>query len=70
MEQDKSRKTLVSTGIDLIILTCVEGSVALVLLLARLYTTWKITRHVRPDLYLSIITFVWHQYTLSSKKDI
>ncbi|KAJ5378165.1 uncharacterized protein N7496_005574 [Penicillium cataractarum] len=49
---------LAGYGLTLMIVTWVEGAIATVLLLARVYTTWKITRHIRSDLYLALLTFV------------
>lgn len=45
-------------GTTLLVVTWVEGTIALLLLLARIYTTWRITRHIRIDLYLTLLTFV------------
>jgi hypothetical protein len=50
---------LAGYGLTLLIVTWVEGAIAIILLLARIYTTWKITRHLRSDLYLALLTFVW-----------
>ncbi|OOQ84700.1 hypothetical protein PEBR_29028 [Penicillium brasilianum] len=49
---------LAGYGLTLMIVTWVEGAIATVLILARVYTTWKITRHIRSDLYLALLTFV------------
>lgn len=53
---------LAGYGKVLLIVTCLEGTVAFCLLLARIYTTWRITRHIRSDLYLSLATFVRDVY--------
>lgn len=45
-------------GTTLLVVTWVEGAIASLLLLARIYTTWRITRHIRSDLYLTLLTFV------------
>lgn len=45
-------------GTTLLVVTWVEGAIAFLLLLARIYTTWRITRHIRSDLYLTLLTFV------------
>ncbi|KNG88921.1 hypothetical protein ANOM_002591, partial [Aspergillus nomiae NRRL 13137] len=44
-------------GPTLLIVTWVEFSIALSLLLARVYTTLRITRRTRIDLYLTLFTF-------------
>lgn len=46
-------------GTTLLVVTWVEAAIAFLLLLARVYTTWRITRHVRSDLFLTLLTFVW-----------
>lgn len=51
---------LAGYGLTLMIVTWVECAIATILLLARVYTTWKITRHIRSDLHLALLTFVWH----------
>ncbi|KAJ5771596.1 hypothetical protein N7520_002125 [Penicillium odoratum] len=58
MTNPGAEAALASNGKSLVILTVIEGSVALFLLLARIYTTWRITRHIRGDLYLSLVTFI------------
>jgi hypothetical protein len=47
-------------GVTLLAVSWTECVIALFLLFARIYTTWKITRHVRLDLYLILLTFVWN----------
>ncbi|KKA22208.1 hypothetical protein T310_3772 [Rasamsonia emersonii CBS 393.64] len=44
-------------GPTLLAVLWVEFFVAFALLLARIYTTWRITRRVRLDLYLTLLTF-------------
>lgn len=68
MDSQQSRPLLSESGVQLVILTCVEGSVASALLLARLYTAWKITHHARLDLYLSVITYVCIRSTDTCKR--
>ncbi|KAJ5910653.1 hypothetical protein N7504_005296 [Penicillium tannophilum] len=58
MAHSGAKAALASNGQGLVILTVIEGSVALFLLVARVYTTWRITRHIRSDLYLSLVTFL------------
>lgn len=60
MTQSAAQAALASNGKSLVILTAIEGGIALFLLIARVYTTWRITRHIRSDLYLSLFTFVCH----------
>lgn len=45
-------------GTTLLVVTWVQASIASVLLLARVYTTWRITRHIRSDLFLALLTYV------------
>jgi hypothetical protein len=49
---------LAGYGLTLMVVTWVEAGIATVLIVARVYTTWKITRHLRSDLYLALLTFV------------
>ncbi|KAJ5931120.1 hypothetical protein N7466_006613 [Penicillium verhagenii] len=58
MANSGAQAALASNGKGLVILTIIEGSVALVLIIARVFTTWRITRHIRSDLYLSLLTFI------------
>ncbi|KAJ5640219.1 uncharacterized protein N7484_008081 [Penicillium longicatenatum] len=58
MVQSGAEAALASNGQGLVILSVIEGSVALCLLIARMYTTWRITRHIRSDLFLSLVTFI------------
>ncbi|KAJ5618513.1 hypothetical protein N7528_006624 [Penicillium herquei] len=58
MTNSAAQASLNSSGKGLVILTVIEGSVALFLIIARVYTTWRITRHIRSDLYLSLLTFI------------
>lgn len=51
------REAFAGTGDGLLIATAVEGTIALVLMLARIYTTWHITKRPRLDLYLSLLSF-------------
>lgn len=51
-------------GPTLLAVLWVEFFVAFALLLARIYTTWRITRRVRLDLYLTLLTFVRMAITL------
>ncbi|KAL1968738.1 hypothetical protein VTN77DRAFT_1564 [Rasamsonia byssochlamydoides] len=44
-------------GPTLLVVIWVEFVIAFALLLARIYTTWKITRRIRLDLYLTLLTF-------------
>jgi hypothetical protein len=55
---------LASYGRTLLIVSWVEAAIASILLLARVYTTWRIIRHIRSDLYLALLTFVWHHHPL------
>ncbi|KAJ5949796.1 hypothetical protein N7454_001380 [Penicillium verhagenii] len=55
MANSAAQAALASNGKGLVILTIIEGSVALVLIIARVFTTWRITRHIRSDLYLKQI---------------
>lgn len=48
-------------GTTLLVVTWVEASVAFLLLLGRVYTTWRITQRVRSDLFLTLLTFVRNQ---------
>jgi hypothetical protein len=48
-------------GTTLLVVTWVEASVAFLLLLARVYTTWWITQRIRSDLFLTLLTFVRNQ---------
>lgn len=66
MTQSAAQAALASNGKGLVILTAIEGGIALFLLIARVYTTWRITRHIRSDLYLSILTFVCDRGPMSS----
>ncbi|KAJ5633418.1 hypothetical protein N7490_009757 [Penicillium lividum] len=50
MTNSGAKAALASNGKSLVILTVIEGSVALFLLLARIYTTWRITRHIRKQI--------------------
>lgn len=68
MAHSGAKAALASNGQGLVILTVIEGSVALFLLIARVYTTWRITRHIRSDLYLSLVTFVCHSFHLDCRK--
>lgn len=61
-----TRVPLAGYGMTLLIVTWLEGAIASILLLARVYTTWRITRHIRSDLYLALLTFVWHHPLISS----
>lgn len=45
-------------GATVLAVSWAEGAIVLSLLFARIYTTWKITRQVRLDLYLTLLTFV------------
>lgn len=45
-------------GATVLAVSWAEGAIAIFLLLARVYTTWKITRQIRLDLYLTLLTFV------------
>ncbi|KAJ5691805.1 hypothetical protein N7462_001228 [Penicillium macrosclerotiorum] len=56
-------------GTTLLVVTWVECSIALLLLLARIYTTWRITRHIRSDLYLALFTFVYINYGIGAHQD-
>lgn len=51
------REAFVGTGDGLLIATSIEGFIALLLILARIYTTWRITKRPRLDLYLSLLSF-------------
>ncbi|KAJ5101265.1 hypothetical protein NUU61_003487 [Penicillium alfredii] len=44
-------------GTTLLAVAWAEFAIALLLLLARTYTTWRITRHVKIDLHLTLLTF-------------
>ncbi|KNG82020.1 hypothetical protein ANOM_010257 [Aspergillus nomiae NRRL 13137] len=46
-------------GRPFFIVTWVETGLALILLSARCYTSWKIVRYTGPDLILAIITFIF-----------
>ncbi|KAK5807482.1 hypothetical protein VI817_001740 [Penicillium citrinum] len=46
-------------GATVLAVSWAEGAIALSLLFARIYTTWKITRQVRLDLYLTLLTFIF-----------
>ncbi|KAJ6115425.1 hypothetical protein N7486_001203 [Penicillium sp. IBT 16267x] len=58
MAHSGAEAALASNGQALVILTVIEGSVALILLIARVYTAWRITRHIRSDLYMCLVTFI------------
>lgn len=45
-------------GTTLLVVTWVQAAIASLLVLARIYTTCRITRHIRSDLYLALLTFV------------
>ncbi|OJJ44531.1 hypothetical protein ASPZODRAFT_134612 [Penicilliopsis zonata CBS 506.65] len=45
-------------GTTLVIVSWTEFGICLVLLLARTYTTWAITKRIRLDLYLAVFTFI------------
>lgn len=45
-------------GTTLLVVTWVQAAIASLLLLARTYTTCRLTRHIRSDLYLALLTFV------------
>lgn len=48
------RQAFKGTGDGVLIATGIEGWIALFLMLARVYTTWRITKRVRSDLYLAL----------------
>jgi hypothetical protein len=49
-------------GTTLLVVAWVETFIATLLLLARVYTTWRITRRIRSDLFITLLTYVWRTF--------